>query len=112
MDTLDLVVVALAILAGVGGYRIGFVARASSWAGMAIGILIAFRLLPALTSSETDGQRILLLGLVVVFAGAILGQVLGLVVGAQLRMVIPIGGAQSADRVGGAAAGAIGVLVA
>ena len=74
MDTLDLVVVALAILAGVGGYRIGFVARASSWAGMAIGILIAFRLLPALTSSETDGQRILLLGLVVVFAGAILGQ--------------------------------------
>jgi S1-C subfamily serine protease len=111
MDTLDLVVVTVAIMAGVGGYRIGFVARAASWAGMALGILVAIRLLPSLTESETDGRRLLLLGLIVVFAGAILGQVLGLVVGAQLRMVLPTGRAQSVDRVGGAAAGVVGVLI-
>ena len=111
MDTLDVVVVMLAIIAGIGGYRIGFVARSASWAGMALGIVVAIKVLPALTESEVDARRLLLLGLVVVFAGAILGQILGLVVGAQLRMVIPSGNAQSADRVGGAAAGVVGVLV-
>src|SRR5215831_4155437 len=111
MDTLDVVVVLLAVIAGIGGYRIGFVARSASWAGMALGIVVAIKVLPALTESEVDARRLLLLGLVVVFAGAILGQVLGLIVGAQLRMVIPSGNAQSADRVGGAAAGVVGVLV-
>jgi S1-C subfamily serine protease len=111
MDTLDVVVVTIAVIAGIGGYRIGFVARAASWAGMAVGILLAVKLLPTLTGSEADARRLLLLGLVVVFAGAILGQVLGLIVGAQLRMVIPSGNAQSVDRAGGAAAGVVGVLV-
>ncbi len=112
MDTLDLVVVSIAIIAGIGGYRIGFVARAASWACMAIGIVVAIKVLPTLTASEVDGRRILLLGLVVVFAGAIFGQVLGLVAGARLRTVIPRGNAQTVDRIGGAAAGAVGVLVA
>ena len=111
MDTLDLVVVLLAVMAGIGGYRMGFVARAASWAGMAIGIVLAVRLLPSLTSSEVDPGRLLLLGLVVIFAGAILGQIIGLVLGAQLRMVIPSGNAQSVDRAGGAAAGVAGVLI-
>src|SRR5262245_33044866 len=111
MDTLDLVIVLLAVMAGIGGYRMGFVARAASWAGMAIGIVLAVRLLPSLTSSEVDPGRLLLLGLVVIFAGAILGQIIGLVLGAQLRMVIPSGNAQSVDRAGGAAAGVAGVLI-
>jgi S1-C subfamily serine protease len=111
VDTLDVVVALLAVMAAIGGYRIGFVARAASWAGMAVGIVLAIKLLPSLTSSEADAQRLLLLGLVVVFAGAVLGQILGLLIGAQLRMVIPSGNAQSVDRVGGAAAGIVGVLV-
>jgi S1-C subfamily serine protease len=112
MDTLDLVVMTIAVIAAIGGYRIGFVARSASWAGMAVGILLAIKVLPTLTASEADGRRVLLLGLVVVFAGAILGQVLGLVVGAQLRTVIPRGNAQTVDRIGGAAAGAVGVMIA
>ncbi|HEY2812216.1 MAG TPA: MarP family serine protease [Acidimicrobiales bacterium] len=111
MDTLDVVVLLLAILAAVGGYRIGFVARAASWVGMALGIVIAIKVLPSLSSSETDARRLLVLGLIIVFAGAIIGQVLGLVLGAQLRMVIPPGNAQNVDRVGGAAAGVVGVMV-
>jgi S1-C subfamily serine protease len=111
MDTLDVVVVLLAVMAGIGGYRMGFVARAASWAGMALGIVLAVKLLPSLASSEVDPQRLLLLGLVVVFAGAIFGQLIGLVVGAQLRTVIPSGNPQAFDRAGGAAAGVVGVLV-
>ncbi len=112
MNTLDVIVILLAAAAAVGGYRIGFVARSASWLGMALGIYVAIRVLPALTGSETDSRRLLLVGLVVVFSGAILGQVLGLLVGAQLRTVLPRGPAVKVDRVGGAAAGLVGVVVA
>jgi S1-C subfamily serine protease len=112
VDTLDLIVIVLAIAAGVGGYRLGFVARAASWIGMALGIYIGTRFLPVLGSSEEDPQRLLILGMVILFSGAIIGQVLGLVVGARLRTVIRSKPIATADRVGGAAAGTFGVLIA
>lgn len=112
MDTLDLIVLLLAVAAGVGGWRLGFVARAASWIGMGLGVYVATRILPAIGNSEEDPQRLLLLGLVILFSGAIIGQVIGLLVGTRLRMVIRPGPAQTADRVGGAAAGVLGVLVA
>jgi S1-C subfamily serine protease len=112
VDTLDLIVVGLAIAAGVGGYRLGFVARAASWIGMGLGIYIGTRLLPVIGSSEEDPQRLLLVGMMVLFSAAIIGQVLGLLVGARLRTVIRSKPIVTADRVGGAAAGSVGVLVA
>ena len=112
MDTLDVLVLGLAIAAGVGGYRLGFVARATSWIGMGIGVFLGTRLIPVIGSSEEDPQRLLLLGLVILFSGAIIGQVLGLLVGARLRTVIRSRPVVTADRVGGAAAGGVGVLVA
>ena len=112
MDTLALIVLALAIAAGVGGWRLGFVARAASWIGMGLGVYIGTRILPAIGNSEEDPQRLLLLGLVILFSAAIIGQVAGLLVGARLRTVIRAGPVQTADRVGGAFAGTLGVLVA
>jgi S1-C subfamily serine protease len=112
VDTLDLIVIALAVAAGVGGWRLGFVARAASWIGLGLGVYIATRLLPVLGNSEEDPQRLLLLGMVILFSGAIIGQVVGLVVGARLRTVIRSQPIVKADRIGGSAAGAIGVLVA
>jgi uncharacterized membrane protein required for colicin V production len=113
VDTLDLVVIALAISAAVGGWRLGFVARAFSWIGLAIGVYIATRIIPVIGSSEEDPQRLLIVGMVILFAGAIVGQVIGLLIGARLRSVLrPAPGIVTADRVGGAAAGVVGVLVA
>jgi S1-C subfamily serine protease len=112
VDTLDLLVIALAIGAGVGGWRLGFVARAFSWIGMGIGVYVGTRILPIIGSSETDPQRLLVLGMVVLFAGAIVGQLIGLLIGAQLRTVIRPGPVLIADRVGGSIAGVLGVLVA
>lgn len=111
MDTLDFLVIALAIGAGVGGWRLGFVARAFSWIGMGVGVYVGTRILPVIGSSETDPQRLLLLGMVILFAGAIVGQLIGLLIGAQLRTVIRPGPVLIADRVGGSVAGVLGVLV-
>ena len=41
MNALDLLVVGLAAGAGWVGFRIGFVRRAFSWAGLAIGLVVA-----------------------------------------------------------------------
>jgi len=79
---------------------------------MGLGVYIGTRLLPVLGNSEEDPQRLLLLGLIILFSGAIIGQVLGLLIGARLRTVIRSKPIVTADRVGGAAAGGLGVLVA
>src|SRR5882724_4545988 len=79
---------------------------------MAIGIYVGTRILPVLGQSEEDPQRLLLLGMVILFAGAIVGQIVGLVIGARVRTVMHSRQIVTADRVGGAAAGALGVLVA
>ena len=46
MSWLDLIIVGLAVLAAVGGYRLGFLARASSWIGLGLGLYVAARILP------------------------------------------------------------------
>ena len=112
MDMLDLIIVVLAVSAGIGGWRLGFVARAFSWLGLAIGVFAATRILPVIGSSEEDPQRLLLLGMVLLFSGAIIGQVVGLLIGARLRTVIRSTPVVTADRVGGSAAGVVGVLIA
>ena len=109
---LDVIIIALAVSAAIGGWRLGFVARAFSWLGLALGVFLATRIIPVIGSSEEDPQRLLLLGMAVLFAGAIVGQVGGLLVGARLRTVIRSAQVVTADRVGGSVAGVFGVLVA
>src|SRR5260221_9457445 len=109
---LDLVIIVLALSAAVGGWRLGFVARAFSWFGLAVGVFIATRIIPIVGNSEEDPQRLLLLGMVILFSGAIIGQVIGLLVGARLRTALRSEPVVTADRVGGSIAGAAGVLIA
>jgi S1-C subfamily serine protease len=79
---------------------------------MALGVYAAIRILPAIGDSEEDPQKLLVFGMVILFAGAIIGQVIGLLIGARLRTVIRPGPGLVADRVGGAAAGVLGVFIA
>jgi S1-C subfamily serine protease len=111
VDTLDVLVVVLAFAAAIGGFRVGFTTRVASWFGMAVGIFIAIRLLPTIQGDEADPERLLTLGLVVLFAGAILGQMLGLLAGTRLRFAIPRGAPDRVDRIGGAVAGVVGVFI-
>ncbi len=45
MDVLDLVIVGVVVFAMVGGYRLGFLGRAASWIGLAVGFYVAIRVL-------------------------------------------------------------------
>ena len=41
MNVLDVVIIAAILAAGVGGWRLGFIARAFAWAGVALGAMAA-----------------------------------------------------------------------
>jgi S1-C subfamily serine protease len=114
VNLFDLVIVVLAVLAAVGGYRLGFLARVVSWIGLGLGLYVAARFLPAvldaLDFSQPD-QRLLTAALVLI-GGAFVGQALGLIVGGRLHGVLPLGPVRTVDRVVGAAVGGLGVLVA
>jgi S1-C subfamily serine protease len=113
VSLLDLAFVALAVLAVVGGYRLGFVTRVLSWVGLALGLLVAVKLLPpfldALDTSTHGVVLVLALGLLLV--GASLGQALGFLVGGRLRPRRADGVLGAADRVLGALAGFVGLVV-
>lgn len=112
MNLLDLTIVALGVTAAVGGYRLGLVARALSWAGMAIGIVLTTRFLPDVISAVNgpDPTGRLLIAVGVLLGGAFLGQALGLLVGSKIHLVLPPG-SKPLDSAGGAIAGVLGVLV-
>src|SRR5256885_15345045 len=102
-DLLDLLIVGAAVMAAVGGYRIGFVTRVASWIGLGLGLALAARFLPKVVDrfQLATPQSRLLLAAGVLVVGAFVGQALGLVVGSQIHRVIPIGPARMVGRVVG-----------
>ena len=115
MNVLDLVVVAAMIAAGYFGYRLGFVARVVSWAGLALGIVLAVAFVDdvmGLLSAQASQTR-LFVALLFFLVLATAGQALGYAAGLALRRRLPSTQVvHRSDRVGGAVVGVIGVLVA
>lgn len=113
MNVLDAVIVVLAVVAAVGGYRLGFVTRVISWIGMALGLFLAVRLLPPLLDRLRGGSSewLLVAALALVFGGALIGQAIGMVIGNRLRPVSTGGAVTRPDGIAGAVAGVAGVVV-
>ncbi|MGH9189213.1 MAG: MarP family serine protease [Acidimicrobiales bacterium] len=113
MSLFDGLIVAALVAAGVGGYRLGFIARVASWIGLALGLYLAVLVLPtALRTFEgPDPGNKLLIASVILLAGAFAGQALGLVLGSSLRRFVPFGPLRIVDRAIGAGIGVVGVIV-
>jgi S1-C subfamily serine protease len=115
VNVLDLVVVAAMIAAGYFGYRLGFVARVISWAGLALGIVLAVAFVDDVMGllSSQPSQTKLFIALLFFLLVATVGQALGYAAGFALRRRLPSTQAvHQGDRVGGAVVGVLGVLVA
>jgi S1-C subfamily serine protease len=114
VNVLDVVIVAAMAAAGYFGYRLGFVARVASWAGLAIGVLLAVvfvdYVLNLLGSQPSQTRLFASLAFFLLLASA--GQAAGFAVGVALRRRLPPRAAvHQGDRIGGAAVGVLGVLV-
>jgi S1-C subfamily serine protease len=113
VNLLDLVIVVAAVAAAVGGYRLGFLARATSWIGLGVGLFLGARFLPAAIRlfEGPDPTSKLLVAAIVLIGGAFAGQALGLVIGSAMGRSLPHGPARTFDRVIGGGVGTLGVLV-
>jgi S1-C subfamily serine protease len=113
MNLFDWIIVAVAIADAVIGVRLGFLTRATSWVGLALGIYAAARVLPRilLAISITDPLRRLLFTVFVMIGGAFVGQTLGLLAGGRLHHVLPDGALRDVDKGIGAGVGVAGVIV-
>jgi S1-C subfamily serine protease len=114
VNQLDVVLVIIIVTAVVGGYRLGFLARATSWIGLVIGLLGASYFLPGIVGSLQDYEPSsrFLIAAGVFLGAAFLGQALGLVLGANLHRALPLRGPlRQIDRGAGGLAGLAGVLV-
>ena len=114
MNLLDVVILAAVAAAGIGGYRLGFLARATSWIGLSLGLYLGARSLPAavaLAGEGADTSVRLLVAFVVLIGGAFLGQAIGLFAGSRLKSVLPPGPARGFDKGVGSLLGVAGVLL-
>lgn len=114
LNALDLVILLAAVGAALGGYRLGFLARAAAWTGMCLGVIAAARIAPTLSRSFSgaDPNRTLLITAVALLTGAFLGQLAGQALGHNLRSRASGRRRAQVDRVGGAASGVIVVFAA
>ena len=113
MNVLDLAILGAIALAVLGGYRLGLLARAASWVGMVLGLWLAFQLLPNVINmfDDPDPSGRLGITLMVLIAGAFLGQAVGLIVGMRIHRFIPFGPLRIADKAGGAVFAGVGVVM-
>ncbi|HET9730577.1 MAG TPA: CvpA family protein, partial [Acidimicrobiia bacterium] len=114
MNSLDIVILIVLVAVGLGGWRLGFVARLFGWAGIAIALLIGARFVPNVVTefggtSADDRVTVALLFLVLLVT---VGQAVGLTINALVRRATPMRSPlPRIDRVAGAAVGVLGVLV-
>jgi S1-C subfamily serine protease len=113
VNVLDVVLVVVAISAAVAGYRLGFVARATSWLGLALGVTVGALALPPLLRQVRGASdvTVALVAICALVGSALLGQALGLVLGTRLNVALPAGPVRRVDQAVGAVLGIAGLLV-
>jgi S1-C subfamily serine protease len=113
VNGLDLILVALAIAAAVGGWRLGFLRRSAGWLGAAAGTAAAIVLAPALIRRlglDSDLAVVLVVTALLVLLASI-GQGIGATIGARLRQEVESPAARHMDAVGGTLLGVVAVAV-
>ena len=105
MNGLDVVLIVAAVLAAIGGWRLGFMTRAVGWIGAGIGIGAAIAVIPPLLDrlGITSGGAVVMIALCVLVVLASLGQGIGVAIGSRIAPPVREGAARRIDQVGGAA---------
>lgn len=114
MNIVDLLVVALAMVAAFRGWRSGLVRQVFEYGGGLLGLLIGVAVGPRIASAFTDepGIAAALISLVVVFVGLSLGQAVGFVIGHRIGSAAEETALSGPNAILGAALGVLVTIVA
>lgn len=113
MNGIDVVLVGLAVLFAVVGWRTGFVQGLIGFAGFLLGVVLAARLVPDITNGIGSGQTVRALIIVgLVLCAGLLGHAVGAFAGGRLRRRVETGPVRWVDSTLGAALAGAGVVVA
>ncbi|TFV73421.1 MarP family serine protease [Blastococcus sp. CT_GayMR19] len=112
MSVVDLVLIALALLFALSGFRRGLLVSATSIVGFVVGAVLGAQL-SGPVADRIDGSSItrVFAALVVVLAGALLGQILAGAAGRALRTRVTWEPAKMVDSAAGAVVSAVAVLL-
>ncbi len=115
MNFLDVLILVVAIAAACGGYRLGFLARALSWAGLALGVVLAIAFVDDLVNAfhNAPPRSRFLAALTFIFMLAVIGWTLGIAAAVGLHRQLNWGPkVHAGDRVAGVIVSLVGVFVA
>ena len=112
MSVVDLVLIALALLFALSGFRRGLLVSATSIVGFVVGAVIGAQL-SGPVADRIDGSNVtrVFAALVVVLAGALLGQIVAGAIGRALRTRVTWEPAKMVDAVAGAVISVVAVLL-
>ncbi|MCC3316311.1 MarP family serine protease [Nocardia africana] len=108
---LDLAVVIIALLAATSGWRQGAVASALGFLGVVLGAVAGILIAPHILQHISEGRKRVLVGVVLIVALVIVGEVAGMVLGRAARSGMRHPFTRSIDSVVGAALQCVAVLV-
>ncbi|WP_040337489.1 MarP family serine protease [Candidatus Blastococcus massiliensis] len=112
MSLVDVVLIGLALVFALSGFRQGLLVSATSIAGFLAGAVVGAQLSgPVADSIEGSSVTRVFVALVVVLAGALLGQILAGAVGRAVRRKVTWEPAKMLDSVAGAVVSAVAVLL-
>jgi S1-C subfamily serine protease len=110
-DLLDWILLLGVVAFGISGYRQGFIVGVMSFIGFLGGAILGAKLAPSISSLIGNGKRSPVTGILVVFIGAALGQLVASALAAAVRTRIHWRPAQAVDSVGGAIVSGVSVLL-
>ncbi|GAB10253.2 putative peptidase S1 family protein, partial [Gordonia araii NBRC 100433] len=82
---IDIVIVAIVVIAGISGFRQGALASAMSFAGLVIGAVAGILIAPRVISGIDDARTRLIVGIAILVVLVIVGEIAGMVVGRSMR---------------------------
>jgi S1-C subfamily serine protease len=113
VNALDYAILLAALIAGVGGWRFGFIARLFAWCGIALGLMIGIVYVPGVVTKfgGTNAESRVTVAVLFLAVVATLGQAVGLGVGVVVHRARGTGRPLPRwDRAAGAVIGTAGVI--
>jgi S1-C subfamily serine protease len=111
MNALDIILVLSVVIYALAGYQQGFLVGSASTFGLLIGGFAGVRVAPMLLDGFAPGLSISIAALLIVLAGAFLGQAAGSFLGSQLRARVTWQPARVIDALSGAALSVAAMLL-